>query len=56
VLWASHLLDEIYPTDQVLVMHKGKIKAKGYSEQLLAMTKTKDITTAFAQLTQGELS
>jgi ABC-2 type transport system ATP-binding protein len=56
VLWASHLLDEIYSTDQVLVMHKGKIKAKGHREQIVAMTQTKDINTAFAQLTQGELS
>ncbi len=54
VLWASHLIDEIYPGDHLLVLHKGQIKANGTVNEVLALTGTASIREAFQQLTQGE--
>ncbi|NOT11973.1 MAG: ATP-binding cassette domain-containing protein [Methylococcaceae bacterium] len=54
VLWASHLIDEIYPEDRLIVLHKGKIKAKGAIDEVLTFTETATIKDAFFTLTQGE--
>ncbi len=54
VLWATHLIDEIYPTDQLVVLHQGQIKAKGEIEDILKATETSSINDAFKVLTQGE--
>lgn len=53
VLWASHLIDEIYASDHAIILHKGQIKAKGTLDEILASTKTATIKEAFYQLTQG---
>jgi len=53
VLWASHLIDEIYPDDRVIVLHKGQIKAIGSVEDVLQQTDTSTIKAAFNTLTQG---
>jgi ABC-2 type transport system ATP-binding protein len=29
VLWATHLLDEVIPEDQVVVLHRGQVLAAG---------------------------
>lgn len=52
VLWASHLIDEIYPDDHLLILHKGQIKAKGTIPEVLNMTHTNSIHSAFKQMTQ----
>lgn len=54
VLWASHLIDEIYPDDRLIVLHKGRIKADGVIDEVLKMSNTASIKEAFYQLTQGE--
>ncbi len=54
VLWASHLIDEIYPEDHLIVLHKGQIKAKGTVDEVLQTTGTMSIKDAFYSLTQGE--
>ncbi len=54
VLWASHLIDEIYPDDHLIVLHKGQIKAKGTVDAVLESTQTSSIKDAFYNLTQGE--
>ncbi len=54
VLWATHLIDEIYPEDQTVVLHKGKIRAKGSVEDVLKLTHSNSINEAFNILTQGE--
>jgi len=54
VLWASHLIDEIYPDDHLIVLHKGQIKAKGTVDAVLESTQTTVIKDAFYNLTQGE--
>lgn len=53
VLWASHLIDEIYPDDQVIILHKGQIKVKGAINTVLEQTGTASIKEAFYALTQG---
>lgn len=53
VLWATHLMDEIYPEDQLVVLHQGKIKAKGSMDDVLNLSNTSSINQAFEQLTQG---
>jgi ABC-2 type transport system ATP-binding protein len=54
VLWASHLMDEIYPDDHLIILHKGKIKAQGAIEDILKVTASATIKEAFFMLTQGE--
>ncbi|PDT79749.1 ABC transporter ATP-binding protein [Sinorhizobium sp. BJ1] len=34
VLWATHLVDEIQPADQVVVLHRGKVLSDGSAEDL----------------------
>lgn len=53
VLWASHLIDEIYPDDHLLVLDKGQIKAKGTVDKVLQQTATTSVKEAFQKLTQG---
>jgi ABC-2 type transport system ATP-binding protein len=52
VLWASHLIDEIYPSDHAIILHRGQIKAKGSIDEILATTHTESIKDAFYKLTQ----
>jgi ABC-2 type transport system ATP-binding protein len=54
VLWASHLMDEIYEQDHLIVLHKGQIKANGSVDAVLKITATTTINAAFHQLTQGQ--
>ncbi|MEY3288331.1 MAG: hypothetical protein RLZZ419_573 [Pseudomonadota bacterium] len=53
VLWASHLIDEIYPNDHLIVLHKGQIKANGTVNDVLKITNTTMVKDAFYNLTQG---
>ncbi|MGZ5050341.1 MAG: ABC transporter ATP-binding protein [Methylobacter sp.] len=54
VLWASHLIDEIYPDDHLIVLHQGQVKANGTVEDVLQITNMPTIKDAFYALTQGE--
>lgn len=54
VLWATHLMDEIYPNDRLLILHQGQIKARGSMTDILEVTKTNNISDAFYQMTQGK--
>ena len=51
VLWATHLIDEIAPTDQVVVLHKGRVLFKGSVPGLLAAAGANNIRDAFQTLT-----
>jgi ABC-2 type transport system ATP-binding protein len=53
VLWASHLIDEIYSDDHLIVLHQGRIKANGRVSDVLVNTQTASINEAFSQLTQA---
>lgn len=54
VLWASHLMDEIYPNDHLIVLHKGIIKANGTVDEVLQQTDVTTVNEAFSRLTQGQ--
>jgi len=52
VLWATHLIDEVYPTDKLIVLHEGEIKAQGSVSNVCGGDSTDEISHAFKQLTQ----
>jgi ABC-2 type transport system ATP-binding protein len=51
VLWATHLLDEIAASDDLVVLHQGKILARGQVAGVVAETGTPDLNAAFMRLT-----
>lgn len=51
VLWATHLIDEIAPTDRVVVLHKGRILYTGSVPGLLDAAGKPNIRSAFQALT-----
>jgi ABC-2 type transport system ATP-binding protein len=52
VLWASHLMDEVYPSDHLIVLHQGQIKATGSVNDVLEFTQTENLSAAFSTLTK----
>ncbi len=52
VLWATHLVDEIYGTDRLIILYKGNIRLQGTIPEVLAKTSTSSIAEAFGQLTR----
>jgi ABC-2 type transport system ATP-binding protein len=44
VLWASHLVDEIYADDKLIVLSQGRIKAKGSVKEVLAETNSDNLS------------
>jgi len=51
VLWATHLFDEIEPDDDLVVLDKGRIVARGRAKDVVKETGAKDLGDAFRQLT-----
>jgi ABC-2 type transport system ATP-binding protein len=51
VLWATHLFDEIGASDDLVVLHQGRVLAKGKVAQVIAAAGGSDINTAFMRLT-----
>jgi ABC-2 type transport system ATP-binding protein len=51
VLWTTHLIDEIDPRDQVIVLHRGRIVASGSAAEIGAKERGGSIAQAFACLT-----
>lgn len=51
VLWATHMLDEIAPTDLVYVLHHGKVLTHGKAADIAG---TEGLTHAFLSLTGAE--
>jgi len=51
VLWATHLVDEIAPTDGLIVLHRGRVLAHGPVPDVLARTGEPDVRAAFTRLT-----
>jgi ABC-2 type transport system ATP-binding protein len=47
VLWATHLIDEVAPTDLVVLLHKGHIRYAGGVQGLLLETGTANLSDAF---------
>ncbi|WHZ37233.1 ABC transporter ATP-binding protein [Sagittula sp. MA-2] len=42
VLWATHLTDEVRPSDDVILLHRGQIRARGRADELTAGAPLKD--------------
>src|SRR4029077_21043377 len=51
VLWATHLFDEIIPSDDLVVLHQGRILAKGEVVRIVAEALARDLHSAFMHLT-----
>lgn len=51
VLWATHLIDEVEPADDVVVLHQGKLAASGKVSEVVKAEGAKDIGEAFGILT-----
>jgi ABC-2 type transport system ATP-binding protein len=51
VLWTTHLIDEIWEGDQVIVIDGGRVKATGTMEELRSATGAEDLGGAYQALT-----
>lgn len=51
VLWATHLMDEIYATDKIVVIHQGAVKAQGKVPAVLQQAQADTMNDAFFNLT-----
>jgi ABC-2 type transport system ATP-binding protein len=54
VLWATHLFDEIDPDDDLLVLDRGRIVARGKTKDVVAESGAGNLGGAFELLTGGE--
>jgi ABC-2 type transport system ATP-binding protein len=51
VLWATHLFDEIMPSDDLVVLHQGRVLAHGPVARVIADAGVYDVNSAFTHLT-----
>lgn len=51
VLWATHLIDEVAPTDRLVVLHKGRVLYAGGVPDFLAKTGAANVRDAFRAMT-----
>jgi ABC-2 type transport system ATP-binding protein len=51
VLWATHLIDEVDPGDNVVILHRGRVLDQGNVLDVAARAGGQDISAAFARLT-----
>lgn len=53
VLWATHLIDEVDETDDVVILDKGQVLVAGTVADVVSQAGARDIGGAFAGLTTG---
>ena len=51
VLWATHLVDEVWPEDRVAILHQGSIKGAGSVTEILGRAGADSVLEAFQRLT-----
>lgn len=51
VFWATHLVDEIYPQDDVIILHQGEVLKHATAQEIAAKSSLKD---QFLTLTGGQ--
>jgi ABC-2 type transport system ATP-binding protein len=51
VLWATHLFDEIVPSDNLVILHQGEVLARGEVARVLTEAGAPDVNSAFMRLT-----
>ncbi len=56
VLWATHLIDEIAPGDDLVVLHQGRVRASGSLEAVIAKVGAEDLHDAFMRLVGADAS
>jgi ABC-2 type transport system ATP-binding protein len=54
ILWATHLVDEVWLEDKLLVLSHGKIRAKGSVADVLKTAKSKSVADAYLALTASK--
>jgi len=54
VLWATHLIDEISEDDEVMILHRGRVRADGDLSDVIEAAGAVSISSAFDTLIQGE--
>jgi ABC-2 type transport system ATP-binding protein len=54
VLWATHLVDEIGPDDDLILLHRGRIRAKGRAEDVIKAQGATDLSELFTTLAGDE--
>lgn len=54
VLWATHLIEEVYPEDPVIILHQGKVKADSTAREICADMQCEHLSEAFQILTAKE--
>jgi ABC-2 type transport system ATP-binding protein len=52
-LWATHLVDEVFEGDRLVVLHAGKVRAQGGRAEVLRAAGAADLVAAYAKLTEG---
>jgi ABC-2 type transport system ATP-binding protein len=50
ILWATHLVDEVEPDDQLIVLHKGRILRRGVTREIQGESGAADLTEALSRL------
>ena len=50
-LWATHLVDEVWPEDDLIVLHQGEVRELGPVAEVLERCGTEDVVSAFTALT-----
>ncbi len=51
MLWATHLFDEILPSDDLVVLHQGRVLAQGRVARVLTEAGADNVNAAFMRLT-----
>lgn len=51
ILWATHLVDEVLPNDQLIILHQGKIIKDGICKDIIGK---KTLGDTFAKLTESK--
>jgi ABC-2 type transport system ATP-binding protein len=51
VLWTTHLIDEVWPTDRVVILHRGRVRAAGTPPELMRQHGAADLGEVFARVT-----
>lgn len=54
VLWATHLIEEVTPGDQVLILHQGRLRADGEVETVCRMHGQRSLAATFHALTGAD--
>jgi len=53
VLWTTHLIDEVWPDDQVIILGAGQVRAVGTIASILEATGCRGLSDAYEQLTKA---